>query len=348
MSEIDLKGKLYHTLEEMMVEYENRPKIDYLWNGIKEKSFGLFFGPSKSGKTIFCENLAMSIAIGSKDFFGYKLDGIPKKVLFVGLEEFWPNRVERNIKQFNSLEENEKDLLKLNYRFQEKEFTKNILTEKNWEDLQSTIVNSEAEVVFIDSVTRMNPGKLESSDTAEKIMQKLRDVCYELEITLICIHHTPKIGDNPIVMDSIKGSAVFAQEADFAIGIHCTSKKNRYMKNVIFRYAEDDDETVKEFEIGNDIWLNFIAEVNEQEILQRTDRRRNTGNKEFIEGYFNENPNVTYPLIDLVNYFTTELPIKERQIKTYLKDLVDEGKVVNPERGQYSLSVLKKKGNAEV
>lgn len=339
------KSKRYLTLEEMMAEYKNRPEINYLWNGVKENSFGLIFGPSKSGKTIFCENLGMSLAMGADEYFGYKLDGIPKTVLFIGLEEFWANRVERNIKQFNSLEEKEKDLLNRNYRFQEREFTKNILTKKNWEDLRDTIVDSGAQVVFIDSVTRMNPGKMEASDTAEKIMQQLRDVCYELEITLICIHHTPKMGDNPIVMDSIKGSSVFAQEADFAIGIHCTSRKNRYMKNVFFRYAQDDDDTVREFEIGKDTWLNYLAQVDEREILERTDRRRNTESKDLIENYFYQNPEMTYPLADLVNYFKTELPIKDRQIKTYLKELVDEGKVVNPERGKYVSSMQNEIGS---
>jgi len=343
------KGKNYLTFKEMVAEYETRPKTKYLWSGIKEKSFGLVFGPSKSGKTIFCENLAMSIAIGAKEFFGYELDGIPKKVLFVGLEEFWLNRIERNKKQFNSLDENEKELLENNYRLQGITFSKRITSDENWNDLEIAIRGSEAEVVFIDSVTRMNPGKLEDSNTAEGIMQRLRDVCYGLGITLICIHHTPKIGDNAIIMDSIKGSAVFAQESDFAIGIHCTSKKNRYMKNVFFRYAPDDDEVVKEFEIGNDTWLNHLADVDEMEILERTDRRRNTGNKDFMLSYFDQNPSMTYSTMELVDYFKSELPIQDRQIKSYLKDLVTDGKVVNPERGQYSsLRVSENSGNGEI
>jgi len=73
----------------MKSELEKRPKVEYLWGGIKEKSFGLVFGPSKSGKTIFSENLAMSLAVGRDSFFGKKLSGKPKKVFFIGLEEFW-------------------------------------------------------------------------------------------------------------------------------------------------------------------------------------------------------------------------------------------------------------------
>ena len=60
--------------------YRVMPPKQMLWSGVKEKSFGLVFGPSKSGKTIFSENLAISIAIGRKDYLGYSLEGIPKKV----------------------------------------------------------------------------------------------------------------------------------------------------------------------------------------------------------------------------------------------------------------------------
>ena len=71
------------TFEEMAVQYSKRPRPTFLWSGIKEKSFGLVFGPSKSGKTIFCENLAMKISTGATNFLNERLDGIPKRVLFI-------------------------------------------------------------------------------------------------------------------------------------------------------------------------------------------------------------------------------------------------------------------------
>ncbi|WP_231717760.1 AAA family ATPase [Nonlabens sp. YIK11] len=73
---------------EMQEALKTMPKPEFLFRGIKEKSFGIIFGPAKSGKSIFSENLAMSIAVGRKSFLNSKLSGIPKKTLFIGLEEF--------------------------------------------------------------------------------------------------------------------------------------------------------------------------------------------------------------------------------------------------------------------
>ena len=160
--------KKFLTFNEMENELATRPKTKFLWGGIKEKSFGLVFGPSKSGKTIFCENMAINLAIGSEEYFGTRLDGRPRKVLFVGLEEFWKERGNRNVNQACVLDEKERGLLGENYLYQTTEFTKTIVSKKDWSNLIETIRASKAEVVFIDSITRMNHGKLEDSRTAEE------------------------------------------------------------------------------------------------------------------------------------------------------------------------------------
>ncbi len=170
MKSLNVKGHL--TLKEILKEYETRPRPKFLWNGIKEGSFGLVFGPSKSGKTIFCENLAMCLAYGAKEFFGYELDGNPKKVIFIGLEEFWLSRAERNKMQYEVLSDDQKKLVDENFMCQAIGFKNKIYSEKDWEDLETLIRGSKAKVVFIDSITRMNPGKLENSADAEKVMQK--------------------------------------------------------------------------------------------------------------------------------------------------------------------------------
>jgi RecA-family ATPase len=328
--------KHFLTLQEMLKEYETRPRPEFLWSGIKKNSFGLVFGPSKSGKTIFCENLAMSIAIGSSEFFDYQLDGIPKKVLFIGLEEHWENRAERNKMQIAVLNEEQQALAGINYLVQPIDFTSKIFSDKDWVNLEKTIIESNAEVVFIDSITRMNPGKLENSADAEKIMQKLRNICYRVGITLICIHHTPKMGDNVINMDSMKGSSVFAQEADFSIAVTQTRKKKRYMKNIFFRYAADDDnETVKEFSIDSSTWLNLLRNVNETELINSLDRRRSDDKRDEIVNYFNKNTCTAFTTKDLVYHLTSTLQIKDRQVKTYLSELVNEKKIANPSKGQY-------------
>jgi D-lactate dehydrogenase len=45
----------------MMVKVNSEPLPFMYYSGIKENSVGFVFGPPKSGKTIYCENLAMSI-----------------------------------------------------------------------------------------------------------------------------------------------------------------------------------------------------------------------------------------------------------------------------------------------
>lgn len=315
--------------------YSSMPVKKMLWNGVVEKSFGLVFGPSKSGKTIFCENLAISIAIGRDNYFDYALDGNPKKVLFIGLEENFQNRLSRNISQFEILSEDEQALMDENYDIQEIEFPKFIINKDNWETLYSSIENSRAEVVFIDSITRMNHGKLEDSKTAEEIMSRLRDLSHELNITLFAIHHTPKLHGNAITMDSIKGSSNFAQESDFAIGISRTEKKHRYMKNVFFRYANDDDEFVKEFEINNNAWLDYSGEVDEDEILQRNDRRRAIDKRELVMTFFDSNPNTTYSYIEAVEQLKPKIGLQDRQIKTYLSELTKANKIDGSEKGYY-------------
>lgn len=314
--------------------YKTMPPKKMLWSGVKEKSFGLVFGPSKSGKTIFSENLAISIAIGRNSYFDYPLDGIPKKILFIGLEECWENRVERNLSQFDALSEEEQLLMNENYLFQPIDYAKFIVTDENWEILFKTIENSGAEVVFIDSITRLTLEKLEEGKVAGKIMSKLRTISQDLNITLFAIHHTPKLHGSPIVMDSIKGSSVFAQESDFAIGINRTDKKHRYIKNVFFRYSNDDDEFVKEFVIEPNAWLDLSGEVDEDEILGRSDRRKAQDKRDLVLNFFDSNPNISYPLNDVVSSLKPEIGLQDRQIKTYLSELTKSGKI-NSQKGYY-------------
>jgi len=327
---------LVMSFSEMVNEFKERPKPQFLWNGIKRNSFGLVFGPSKSGKTIFCENLAISIAVGMKSFMGYELNGIPEKILFIGLEEFWESRVERNMNQHNHLDESLKKLMDSNFKYQSINFNQRIISQNDWNDIKNCIVASGATTVFIDSITRMNPGQLESSKDAEFLMQKLRGITYELGISMVCIHHTPKMYDSAITMDKIKGSSVFAQESDFAIGINRTSKNFRYFKNVFFRYKSDDFENVHEFQIDNNLWLEYLGDAEEDEIILRSDRRRKSDKRETIINYFDSKPDKTYTTAELIEYLTPVLSVKERMLKDYLSELEKNNKILSPEHGRYT------------
>lgn len=278
----------------------------------------------------------MKIAMGADEYFGHPLDGTPKRVLFVGLEEFWENRAERNQLQADALDEKEKQLVSDNFLLQPIDFMTKINGDKDWGKLEEMIIDSKAEVVFIDSITRMNSGKLENSSDSEKLMQKLRDICYRTKVTLICVHHTPKMGDKIIDIDSIKGSSTFAQESDFAIAVTKASSGKRYVKEIFFRYAPVNEEFVREFGITPSVWLDYLGDISESGAAVKKDRRVNNVPRKSIIEYLDSNSSRTYQTRELVSYFTTTLSLKDRQVKTYLKELTNSNKINNKRKGYYS------------
>ena len=80
------------------------PPSQMIYSGIKQNSVGFIFGASKAGKTIYGENLGMSIAAGAKEYLGEPIGIENGKVLFVSLEEFYKGRTERNLKQAKKLQ----------------------------------------------------------------------------------------------------------------------------------------------------------------------------------------------------------------------------------------------------
>jgi len=308
--------------------------VNFLWSGIKESSFGLIFGPSKSGKTIFCENLALSFAVGKDEFMEYPIiNPEPKKVMFVGLEEFWMNRIERNSKQYEFLSDEEKELYQYNFFIRKLDFPKSVVTKESWSLLRDTIKESETKIVFIDSITRLNHGKIEDGKVAEEICLNLRNISQELNVTIIAIHHTPKLGDEELSMDKIKGSSVFSQETDFAIGINRTNNGSRYMQNIYFRYADDSDKTIQNFSFNESL---IVESLESNEFIHRD--RRISEHREFILGLFKENPTKEFHKSEIDEFCSSELGIKERQVYKYLNSLLKLKEISNPKKGYYSLT----------
>lgn len=140
----------FRTIEEMISRNQSEPPIPYLYSGIKLGSFGFIFGPSKSGKTTYAENLAISIATGQTTFFNKALNVGAKKVLFISMEEYWQPRTERNEKQLKEIIGD-----KNNYCTVDENFPRLIDSDDDWKLLREHIIKSEADVVFIDSLTRI-------------------------------------------------------------------------------------------------------------------------------------------------------------------------------------------------
>ena len=277
------------SLRQLMQRAKNEPETPFIWSGIKENSFGFIFGPSKSGKTTICENLAMSMVAGITEFMGHSISPGNYKVLFISLEEYWKPRTDRNTKQIQHLvdcvgNDNWVD----NYLAIDETVPRQIASDEEWQLLEKLIKNNKANFVIIDSLSRLYEGGIEDSGLAKKVALRLRELCNKLKITLIVIHHTPKQIGRPITIDSLAGSRMLAQEADFMIGVGRSPEGKRYVKDVAFRYKAEDSENVMTFDIDMNQFAIQGIQLPEVVLLKETDGREDDTNPDAVLEFIQE------------------------------------------------------------
>ena len=254
----------------------------YMWRGMQEGNFGIIYGPSKSGKTTIAECLGLAIVSGKKKFLGSPIKVKQQKVLMISLEEYWYYRTQRVAHQLKELSpDNENPKWLINFWVVNENFPHDTISEQNKNTLMETIIESGAKIVFIDSLTRLYKGSIEDSKIAKKITMWLRQMSQDLGITLIVIHHTPKIGDKAITLDSLAGSRVIAQEADFLIGVHRLSNGTRYVKDIAYRYAPEEDVLI-DFTISKNRVVNFKKNIDECEFFKSVDGRKTSHGRTLV------------------------------------------------------------------
>jgi len=274
------KQKMHSHVLVMIKRVEDEPPIQYIWSGIKKGTFGYVYGPAKSGKTVVCENLGMSIAAKNSSFMGMPIDssGVDY-VLFVSMEEYWKNRSERNQKQISVLPDVTAD--NFEYSVVNETFPVSMDSKKSWMALETTIVESKADLVFIDSFTRLTWDEVEKSKIGSEISRNLKDLTNRLNITMVVVHHSSKMTDSPLELGNMAGSRVVGQEADFILGVNKLSNGTRYFKEVATRYKQE-DEMVTTFIIEDNLWIKKTSRVKEELLFIRTDHRESTENEELV------------------------------------------------------------------
>ena len=277
-----VENAMFNSILTMVERYESEPPVHYIWSGIKKGTFGYVYGPAKSGKTILCENLGMSIAAKMPEFLGMEINsyGI-ESVLFISMEEFWQNRTDRNKKQLTLIDINDRE--KFNYNVVNEMFPLSMDNEKSWQDLQSVIVDSKADFVIIDSLTRLTSDEVEKSKVGSDISRRLKSLTYDLNITMLVVHHSSKITDTSLDLAHLAGSRVVGQEADFILGVNRLSNGRRYFKEVATRYKQE-NELVTPFVIDDNLWLNGQASVEETQVFGAVDHRENPSNERMVFG----------------------------------------------------------------
>ncbi|WP_319229973.1 AAA family ATPase [Draconibacterium orientale] len=339
MEKSEMKEKKYSlSLFEQIKEHDELPPQEYIWRSITPGSLGFIYGPSKSGKTTFCENLGMSIAYGGKDYFGAEIKyDEPSKVLFISMEEYWRQRTERNKKQISQFDVPEE--LRDNYVVVNENFPRIFIGSDELKNrLQEIIDEVKPKVVFIDSMTRMATKDIEDSTVSGEIGVALRELANENEVAIVVIHHTHKMNGKQITIDSLAGSRVLAQEADYMIGINRTGSGIRYYKEVATRYGQEKEDVIV-FDIDENQWLSPTNEVPEDTALNF---KKRDGRK---------NPDKHEPVIRVLkDAYTTSTSLSKAEIvsklegklcssSTYelLNELEDQGRITNM-RGRISLN----------
>lgn len=276
---------------ELIEKTNQEPEPKIIWKGIPEGSKGLFTGVGKTGKTTFAENLAISLSVGKREFFGFEIeDPRPRKVLFVNLEEKYNLRSRRNSKQIERLSNDEKHLFNENYISTPVDFLKYLNTSEDWKDLSEYIEASEAEFVVIDSLSHMCMSDIERSAVALELTQNLEKYLWSLNKTYLVIHHNIKGNNKPVEQENIAGSRIITQEFEhaFAFANIPGSEDESYFSMVYNKHTGKQNSTAYKYNFSEDGWITNLGAVNKYSLYNEVkyDYRTESNSKERILEYF--------------------------------------------------------------
>ena len=330
------------SIKELINRVKSEPPQKLVYSGIKENTVGFVFGPAKSGKTTVCECLGLSIAAGLDNFLGLPINIDNRKVLFISFEEFYTGRTERNMKQLSALTQKQHDMVSENYIVVNEEMPRYLHTDEDWQLVDDIITTVNPGMIFMDSLSRLYEGVIEDSKIAKGVMKRLKGLSFKHNAPIVVIHHTPKLYNSPLTINAIAGSRIIAQEADFMIGLNKTLDGKRYIKDVAFRYAPENDETVKLFDIDSNLWVNSQGEAKEVDLLAAYDGRINDVNKEKLFDFISEKGEVNNGIVsfsEIEEKFISTDAMSRQTAFSQLNKLIQEGRITKPDRGQYKCIV---------
>jgi hypothetical protein len=342
----DAKQSYGVSVLELIKRAKTLPPRRVIWNNIGENSFGYIFGSPKSGKTIIAENLGLSIASGAEMFLGKPINIDNRRVLFVSLEEYWENRTQRNAKQIAKIcPDFENCEWAHNFIVIDENFPNYLVTKEEMKKLELLIKDVNPGIVFIDSLSRMGDGKIEDSDVAKNLTKQLNEIARNNKISIVCIHHTPKLQGQPLSISSLAGSRIIGQECDFAIGVNKISNGTRYIKEVASRYEEESEGIVTPFTINGDCWIEVHEQRAEMSIILELDGRRDDKNRniafEFIR-INKENESGVVKTKDLEKGLVLTNKMSRATLFKVLEDLQNDELIISEKKGEYKLPESKK------
>jgi len=339
---------------DLINQYEQLPEPKVLWNSIIEGACGLITGVAKTGKTTFAENLAISMSCGRSEFFGAKIYGGPRRVLFINLEEKLWRIGRRNKSQIEGLTKDELSLFNKNYYTAPEGFTQFLNDEEDWIGLSRYITQVNPEVLFIDSLTHMFKGEIERSAHAQEFIQRFKKYVLDDDRTVFIVHHNTKGNDKPMTQDSIAGSRVIIQEFDFAIGFGNipTSKGGTYSCMLFNKDTEKTNNKGILYEFDSNYWIHKISEDNIYQLYQDTkpDGRTNSKNKDILQDYIisqGSQGSQTISSTDLYSEFVETNTMSKQTLYTTIDKLIDSNLIERSKEARGNYVILKRNDGDE-
>lgn len=325
---------------ELLKRYEGKKPPKEYWVGISRGLVGFVFGLAKSGKTIVCENLALSIASGRTKFLGKPI-GLPKrKVLYISMEENVGTRIiQRGNKQIKGFSSEEKKNIKENLFYSDEEFLRSVENTHDWNFVENQIEKYRPRVVFLDSTNRFNID-IEKRDEANHMMKKIRGFAEKYKCAVILIHHTNKSQkDKPISETSMSGSSALTRDADFFIGVNSLTNGTRYIKFITNRYHQTPDKCLV-FSIQNNYLIDLESEEYENELMKSLDGRYTNDNTELVYEYIKENVDKQgiIETSSLHSYFVEGGMFSKKTLFNKLKKLCETKMIEKVKHKQYKLN----------
>ena len=221
-------------------------------------------------------------------------------------------------------------------------FPKHILSDDDWKLLDQEIERIKPTMVMIDSLTRLTLDPIEDSTVASKLMKKLKELTHKHNIALVLIHHTHKMENRPITLATLAGSRVIGQELDFMIGVNKTNRNDRYIKDVAYRYANDDMDYVTTFEINDYLVIEKLKQEKEFILLEGSDvlANQNPNDLSVLQYFLDHTQSDISVIIEtklLKEHFVDSGIMSGPTLYATLKRLINQNTIWQPEKGKYAL-----------
>jgi len=204
---------------------------------VKEGTYGMVSGEGSSAKSLVVQALMVSLASGEKFGMHFTVNGEPRRVMFVDLDQGADTSLRRFAKLVNWPGWENEDKEELAGRiFHYSPIMFSMFEQTYVTDLQKALIENEIDVLVIDCLARTLGGEDEnSSSTADAYFKLVKGLQKNAEqhgrtLTVIIIHHQRKAviqqggGKIPPAQDNMRGASAWRDSLDFQY--HCWKKND--------------------------------------------------------------------------------------------------------------------------